>query len=831
MLTGTMKEKFLRLRREFIARENAGLNDMQLRAVLATEGPLLVLAGAGSGKTTVLIQRVANIIKYGKAGDTTEVYDSIDESDVEFLERYLAEPNDYERDAAERLCAHEPASPWNVIAITFTNKAANELKSRLAARLGERANDVWASTFHSACVRILRRDIERLGYGRDFTIYDSSDSERLMKAIVTDLKLEENSFAPKTVLGYISRAKDKMIFPGEYEAAFAHENAYRASRIAAAYGEYAKRMKAANALDFDDLILLTVQLLLQHDDVREYYQRKFKYVLIDEYQDTNNLQYLLASTLAGGWGNLCVVGDDDQSIYRFRGATVENILTFDSQNRGTRVIKLEQNYRSTKTILAVANSVIEHNAGRKGKALWPSTADGEKVVVYNAADDNDEAGFIAKEILAAVGAGGHFRDHAILYRMNAQSNRVEDAFKRGGIPYRIIGGTRFFDRAEIKDVLAYLWVVHNHADDLRLGRILNVPARGIGKQTQDAVEFFANSTGVSMFDICESASDYDALAGRSAAKLHAFADMINYLSHFSESCKPSELYDELLEKTGYVLALQAKVATDPEAQGRIENVLELKSSIISYENENDEPTLGGFLDEISLFTDIEKYDEGADAVVLMTLHSAKGLEFPTVFMVGVEEGIFPGMRSTVERDDLEEERRLCYVGITRARKKLYITCAKRRMIFGRTSFNPPSRFVDELPDACIDEQRSEQLEQKREQRFGFSFDSDDDAPRGGFGGRSGYSGYASGGQRGGYGRSVRSQPQRSSYGGSNAVSKAGAPSMKLEAGDRVTHSAFGAGEVVSVKAMGGDALIEIDFDTAGKKRLMLKTAANFLKKG
>lgn len=803
MLTGSAKERFLRARREFIARDFAGLNDMQLRAVLATEGPLLVLAGAGSGKTTVLIQRVANIIKYGRAGDSDEVYDSVDESDVEFLENFLKNPNDYEREAAEKLCALDPASPWNVIAITFTNKAAGELKERLAARLGARAEDVWASTFHSACVRILRRDIERLGYGRDFTIYDSADSERLMKDIVADLKLEENSFAPRTVLGYISRAKDKMIFPGEYEAAFGHENAYRASRIAQAYKEYTKRMRAANALDFDDLILLAVQLLLQYDEVREYYQRKFRYVLIDEYQDTNNLQYLLASTLAGGWRNLCVVGDDDQSIYRFRGATVENILRFDSQNRGTRVIKLEQNYRSTKMILAAANSVIEHNTGRKGKELWTSNADGEPITVYTAADDGDEASFIARQILDNVSAGGSFREHAILYRMNAQSNRVEDAFKRGGIPYRIIGGTRFFDRAEIKDVLAYLWVIHNHADNLRLGRILNVPARGIGKTTQDAVEFFANSTGASMFDICESASEYDAL-GRASAKLHAFADMINYLSNFSQTCKPSELYDEMLEKTGYVLALEAKIATDPDARGRIENVLELKSSLISYEETNEEPTLGGFLDEISLFTDIEKYDEGADAVVLMTLHSAKGLEFPNVFMIGVEEGMFPGVRSTVEQDDLEEERRLCYVGITRARRKLYITCARRRMIFGRTSFNPPSRFVEELPDECVKEVHSELLERPKREGLSFSFD---DGPK----------------------KPYRSTHSLSRQSGS-AVTKAASPSLKLAEGDCVVHNAFGAGVVKAVKPMGGDALIEIDFDDAGTKRLMLKTASNFLKK-
>lgn len=803
MLTGDVKKRFLRARREFIAKDFAGLNDMQMRAVMATEGPLLVLAGAGSGKTTVLIQRVANLIKYGRAADCDEVPDAVDESDVEFLERFLASQNEDEREAAEKLCAYQPAAPWNVIAITFTNKAAGELKERLESRLGQRADDVWASTFHSACVRILRREIERLGYSRDFTIYDSSDSERLMKQIVADLKLEEQTFAPKVVLNYISSAKDKMIFPNEYEAAFASDNAYRASRIALAYKEYAKRMKEANALDFDDLILLTVRLLLENDDVREYYQQKFRYVLVDEYQDTNNLQYLLASTLAGGYGNFCVVGDDDQSIYRFRGATVENILRFDSQNRGTRVIKLEQNYRSTKTILSAANSVIENNRGRKGKELWTDNDPGELITVYTAADDGDEANFVARQVLDGVAQGGKFRDYAVLYRMNAQMNRVEDAFKRNGVPYRVIGGTRFFDRAEIKDVLSYLWVIHNHADNLRLERIINVPARGIGRTTVDAVAFYAGNTGLSMFDICRHAQEYETL-GRSAAKLKLFAEMIEQLSAFSLEHSPSELYDEMIEKTGYVAALEAKTATDPDARGRIENVLELKSSIISYEQEAEEPSLGGFLDEVSLFTDIERYDEGADAVVLMTMHSAKGLEFPNVFIIGMEEGMFPGMRSIGMEEELEEERRLCYVGITRARRKLFITCARRRMIFGRTSFNPPSRFVDELPDDCIEERKSELIDRPESGGFRQRFDFfEDDGP---------------------------SARKRDVYRKAAAVSasKPAAPAMKLEAGDKVTHTAFGDGVVAAVKPMGGDALVEIQFEGVGLKRLMLKTASKFL---
>ena len=793
-MNSDMKRRFLEARKNVIKMDFDGLNDMQMKAVMATEGPLLVLAGAGSGKTTVLIQRIANLIKYGRASDSDEIPSYIDENDVMFLERYVSSPDESEKEAAERLCALDPVPPWSIIAITFTNKAADELKNRLSAKLGDRALDVWASTFHSACVRILRHDIHRLGYDRSFTIYDTADSEKLMKSVVSDLNLEEKTFAPKSVLKYISIAKDRMIGPEAYEAAFTDSSAYHSSRIAKAYAEYQKRLKAANALDFDDIILLAVTLLLQYDDVRDYYQKKFKYVLIDEYQDTNNLQYILAKTLAGYWKNLCVVGDDDQSIYRFRGASVENILAFDKQNKNCRVIKLEQNYRSTKNILAAANGLIENNVGRKGKSLWTSNTEGVKVTVYDAEDEVDEAQFIAQRIMEGFSKGKKFRDFSVLYRMNAQSNRIEDAFKRNGIPYRVIGGIRFFDRAEVKDMLAYLHVIHNPADNLRVLRIINTPARGIGGRTIETVEYLAHSTGKSIFDIISSACGFDQLA-RSAPKLRAFADMILRLKDLSGKMPLPDFYDEVLNATGYLRSLEEKAEEDREEGSRIENILELKSNIVSYYQQVEEPSLAGFLDEISLFTDIDRYDTEADAVVMMTIHSAKGLEFPSVFLAGLEEGLFPGLRSMGFAEELEEERRLCYVGITRAREQLFITHARQRMLFGQTSFNRVSRFVDEIPDECKIE-----IESPRKQTYKAERVSAEDRRR-----------------------IIADVPDVS------ALHTASSSLPDIKKGDMIEHKAFGQGMVLSIKPMGGDALVDVAF-SQGTKRLMLKSASKFITK-
>lgn len=787
-----LKERFLRARKKIIKMDFENLNDMQVKAVMATEGPLLVLAGAGSGKTTVLIQRIANLIKYGRASDSDEIPGYIDEEEVFFLERYAASPNNAEKEAAEKLCALDPVPPWSIIAITFTNKAADEIKNRLYAKLGERALDIWASTFHSACVRILRRDIDKLGYDRNFTIYDTADSERLMKSVISDLDLDEKIFSPKSVLSYISFAKDRMTSPSEYEKAFPDTSAYHSSGISRAYAEYQRRLRAANAVDFDDIILLTVSLLTKHDDVREYYQRKFRYVLIDEYQDTNNLQYILAKKLSGYWNNICVVGDDDQSIYRFRGATIENILSFDRRNKGCRIIKLEQNYRSTKKILAAANSLIENNEGRKGKSLWTSNSEGERVTVYRAENEADEARFIAKQIMEGITKGRRFRDHSVLYRMNAQSNRIENAFKRQGIPYRIIGGIRFFDRAEVKDMLAYLHIIRNPADDLRVLRVINTPARGIGSRTVETVEYLAHSTGRPVFDILASASEYEQLA-RSAPRLHAFADMVLRLKDLSGRVPLPDLYDEVLAATGYLRSLEEKGPENNEAVARIENILELKSNIVSYVQQSEEPSLAGFLDEVSLFTDIESYDSEADAVVLMTVHSAKGLEFPVVFLAGLEEGIFPGVLSIGFPEELEEERRLCYVGITRAKERLFITHARQRTIFGQTAYNRVSRFVNEIPEECIDCVEPDK-------------------------GLSPFPG--------------RTAVEKKRGANLDTISISAAHTKAtilpdLKKGDMIDHKVFGSGMVLSIVPAGGDALVEVAFPE-GTKRLMLKSASRYI---
>ena len=795
------EKRFLEARRAVIRSRNLSLNPMQQQAVMTTQGPLLLLAGAGSGKTTVLIHRIENLMRYGCASDSDEIPAYITPEDVDFLCAYAESPNDEDAQRADELCALEPAKPWSIIAITFTNKAANELKDRLQNMLGDDALGVWAMTFHSACCRMLRRDIDRLGYDSSFTIYDSSDSEKVMKEVIRDMGLDEKSFPAKSVLSAISAAKDKMISPQQYRANARGSTDFRAERIAQAYAEYQNRLRASNAVDFDDIILLTVQLLQTFDDVREYYQKKFRYVLIDEYQDTNNLQYLLATLLSGRYENICVVGDDDQSIYRFRGATIENILNFEKQYTGARVIRLEQNYRSTKYILAAANAVISNNKGRKGKKLWTDNAQGDKIVVYEAYNETEEASFVASKILSGLSKGKNFRDNAVLYRTNAQSNAMELAFKRNGIPYRIIGGTRFFDRAEVKDMLAYLCVINNTTDDLRLRRIINVPARGIGGKTLEAAERQAIAAGIPLFDVISDPGGYPSLE-KAAPKLQRFVNLIFELRELAATMPLPDFYDELLLRTGYVAMLDAK--DDLENRARKENVQELKSSIISYVQSAETPTLAGFLEEVSLYTDIEKYDQEADAAVMMTMHSAKGLEFPVVFVVGMEEGLFPGMRVMTEPDELEEERRLCYVAITRAKEQLYLTHAKQRMLYGRTTFNRPSRFLGELPEECMDDHRRAKQEKTRMSDFGQS--------------RSSY----------GAGRTNSYGERRSTL--SIPKPQTAAPLLELSKGDQVIHTAFGSGVVVNILKMNGDALLEIAFDQVGTKRLMLKAASAHMKK-
>ena len=829
MLNREEELRFCKARRAAIALDYQNLNPEQRRAALATDGPLLLLAGAGSGKTTVLIHRIANLMKYGRGSDCDEAPAWAAPADLAFLEGYVQNPDPAQKAEQERLCRVDPAVPWSIIAITFTNKAAGELKERLERMLGPSANDIWASTFHSACVRILRRDIDRLGFTSSFTIYDTADSERVIKDIVKDFNLDEKAFAPRSILGYISRAKDAMKLGKDYLQECEKAGDYRLVKIAKVYAEYERRLREANALDFDDIILDTVRLLQNFDDVREYYQKKFRYVLIDEYQDTNNLQYLLASTLAGGYENICVVGDDDQSIYRFRGATIENILSFEEQYKGCRVIRLEENYRSTRHILEASNAVIRNNQGRKGKELWTRAGEGEKLQLYTAMNENDEAQYVAARILEDYSQGRHWKDHAVLYRMNAQSNQVEQAFKRNGIPYRIIGGTRFFDRAEVKDMIAYLAVLNNPEDDLRLTRIINNPPRGIGAKTVETAQEIARREGVSLFAVIDNARMYPEL-DRAAAKLAQFSGMMGELAQQAQTMPLPDFYEELIARTGYAVMLESKNTV--EDRTRLENVRELLTSINGYlENAGEEPSLAGFLDEIALYTDLDSHDPDQDCVVMMTMHSAKGLEFPVVFVVGAEEGIFPGIRAIGETEEMEEERRLCYVAMTRAKEKLYLTCANQRMLFGRTSSNRPSRFVDEIP--------TEHLE-----RSGRTFLDPGVGDWGGIPSRtSGYGGYQRGEQSyGGFTRAMggrtggvypaapaAGRPQRP-LGGRPAAAAVPAVLPTFQKGDMVRHKAFGQGMILSVQKMGGDALVEIAFDNVGTKRLMLKSAAAHMEK-
>ena len=866
----TFEERYIAARRQAIARDFRRLNEAQQQAALTTEGPLLLLAGAGSGKTTVLIQRIYNLLTYGRGSDCAEVPEDATEEDLAFLETLPQELSGAEEARVRRLCAVDPARPWEVLAITFTNKAAGELKERLAARLGPAANEIWASTFHSACVRILRRDIEHLGFQKDFTIYDTDDSKRVVRDCVRELNLDEKAFTPREVLGVISRAKDRYETPEDFARNQDGERDWKYARIAKVYARYEAKLRAANALDFDDLIFHTVTLLRTCPEVLEYYQRKFRYVLVDEYQDTNHLQDLLTALLAGGRKNLCVVGDDDQSIYRFRGANIENILSFEKQYPKARLIRLEQNYRSTQNILDAANAVIANNTGRKGKTLWTKSGGGEPVHIRTVFNEGDEANFVAGDILMGVHRGRQFRDHAVLYRTNAQSNALEYAMKRNGIAYRIVGGTKFFDRAEVKDVLSYLCVLNNPLDDLRLRRIINVPARGIGNTTIEKLTVVAAQQQLSLYETIRNADLFPELKS-AAAKLLKFANLIDSLRAAGGRLALPEFYDQVLDDTGYVRALEEK--NDMESRGRIENVQELKSNILGFlDGEPEDPTLSGFLNEIALYTDLDSVSADDDCVTMMTMHAAKGLEFPVVYVVGVEEGLFPGQSAAYDPEELEEERRICYVAMTRAKEKLTLTNARQRMLYGKTSPCQPSRFLKEIPEANMEWQGKPEPRPERSEwdADGFGSPSWDDGFDGSFRQKGSYGGYRAssggyggggssyGGRSGGYGGGSASSWQRSSApsGGSPSVgrsysgtgvgraakpsparsaSPAGKPAVKaaaaveFQAGDSVEHSAFGQGTVLSVTPMGGDALMEVQFGEI-RKKLMWKTAGAHMKK-
>lgn len=789
--------KFASVRKAVIEQVFSRMNDRQREAVFQTEGPLLVLAGAGSGKTTVLIHRIINILRFGHGYDSPYATPGATMEDLAFLADYMANPTPENQARAMELCAVSPAKPWEVVAITFTNKAARELQERLTRAVGEAdASAIWAYTFHTCCLRILRRDIERLGYNRTFTIYDEDDKKRVITDLIRRLKLDEKIFDARKVMGEISRAKDNLITPRTF--ALEQRSEFYMGRIADLYTLYEKEMRENNALDFDDIIMKTVQLLQDNPDILEHYQHKFRYVLVDEYQDTNHAQYVLTSLLAGGYRNICVVGDDDQSIYKFRGATITNILEFEKQFKNARTIRLEQNYRSTNTILDAANGLIRNNVNRKGKELWTKQEGGSKIKLHRSDTQESEAQYIAARILEGVAKGAKWSDFAILYRNNVLSNAVESAFRRNAIPYRIYKGRDFFSRAEIRDMFAYLWVIENPSDTLRLKRIINVPARKIGARSVEIAEELAAQHNTMLYDIVSHADAYSEL-GRGAAAMKRFGDMMQELRDMQQTASLSELYDAMLDLSGYQEALENK--NDMESRSRLENIMELKSNIVEYENKAEDPSLAGFLEEMALYTDADQDENEDDTVLMMTMHSAKGLEFPTVFLCGMEDGLFPSFRADESDEDLEEERRLCYVAITRAKQQLYLTCAERRLMYGQTRYARPSRFLQEIPAELLDSnltERARQAEAEQAQKKAYR-------PR-----------------------STVNQSYRSASALQASVTTSSVPTFAC--GDRVMHKAFGEGMITSVKPMGGDQLLEIAFTSKGTKRLMAKSASQFMHK-
>ena len=732
------------------------MNQMQQQAVFATEGPLLILAGAGSGKTTVLVNRISYILRSG-------------------------------------LC-----KPWNILAITFTNKAAGELKERICNTVPEGGADIWAATFHSTCARILRRYGDRLGYSSHFTVYATDDQKRLVKEIMKQLQIDEKQLPVRSVLSEISKAKDKMLSPQQMKKDAEYDS--RKVFVAKIYEIYQARLKTADAMDFDDLLCKAVELFEQEPEILGFYQNQFKYIMVDEYQDTNKVQYRFVSMLAQKYGNICVVGDDDQSIYKFRGATIENILSFEKTFSGARVIRLEQNYRSTQNILDAANGVISNNTIRKGKTLWTENPKGEKINIHTCDSERDEAAFVTKTIMDGVANGRKYSDFAILYRTNAQSNAIEQSLSRSGIPHRIIGGHRFYDREEIRDMVAYLQVINNPHDDIRLSRIINVPKRSIGARTVAVAAEIASGLGESIYTVIKDADAYPQLS-RAASKLREFVRLIDGLieAEASGDYSLAELYNLIIEHTGYENYLRVE---KENADVRIENIEELSSNIIKFEEDyGDEADLSNFLEEISLMTDIDNYDADADTCVMMTLHSAKGLEFPVVFITGMEDGLFPSNASISNPEEINEERRLAYVGITRAKEKLYLTKTKYRMLFGSTTYNKDSRFLGEIP--------SELVERTGEGRLRTS---------------SAFSSSGTGGKISvGVGKGAKPMagvPRAGAY--QPPAAKSG---VTYKVGDVVLHKLFGKGMIMTAEKMGNDTLLEIAFDKAGTKKLM----ANFCK--
>lgn len=766
------------------------MNPMQQEAIFTVKGAVLVLAGAGSGKTTVIVNRIANMIKFGNAysdetGDARQ-------NDIEFLKDYADGEYDDDPDAildVQDIIAVDTIKPWHILAITFTNKAADELRERLCEMLGDDGRKINASTFHSACVRILRTEIECLGYGKDFTIYDSDDSKRLINSIIRDeMDISEKVFAVNSVQSEISSAKNRMISPERMLVNAGHD--YRRKVIARVYSTYQERLKQSNALDFDDLLLLTVEIFEKYPEVLRKYQERFKYIMVDEYQDTNHVQFRLVSLLAGEEQNICVVGDDDQSIYSFRGADISNILDFEKQFNSPKVIRLEQNYRSTQMILDAANSVISHNTGRKEKTLWTDGAKGSKVYWYKSFDENDEARFIAGTIQQNFRETGKYSGNAVLYRMNAQSNSVEKAFVSAGIPYRVYGGMRFYDRKEIKDIIAYLAFINNPFDMLRFKRIINEPKRSIGDATITLIEEISRDLNISPFGVMKKSDEYAPLAKKTST-LKNIAALFETLIEKSYTMPLDEFYDFMLEKTGYLEYVQ----TLENADTRIEYIQEMRSSVVQYMNTAPCPTLSGFLEDIVLYTEADRDDGSEDKVTLMTVHSAKGLEYENVFIIGMEEGIFPNARSLDNEESLEEERRLAYVAITRAKKNLYLTSTSQRMLFGQTHRNVTSRFMREIGSELIEKHDNAATIRRKSN----SRDNSVTAV---------------------YSSTLQQQLARNKM--HSAVPSAS--STVYSAGERVQHNVFGNGTVISSKPMANDAMLEIAFDNVGTKKIMANLA-------
>ena len=796
--------RYLAAKRALFDKVYGNLNDRQRQAVFTTEGPLLVLAGAGSGKTTVLVRRIAFIIRYGNAYHTDTVPAGLTEAHVADLEHaiHLSVP-EIEQILPEFI--HDPCPPYRMLAITFTNKAAGEIKNRLMAELQDEAlaKDIWSGTFHAVCMRILRTHCGLIGFAPGFTIYDTDDTKKAVTGVMKRLNMDEKQFPPKAVMTAISHAKDRLMTAEDFEIEAGSD--FRLSRIAAIYRGYEEELRRSGAMDFDDIIMHTVRLLRENPDVLTYYQRKFKYVCIDEYQDTNVAQFQLAALLSGQYKNLMVVGDDDQSIYKFRGATIANILGFDRVFEGTSVIKLEQNYRSTGNILEAANKVISHNQGRKGKNLWTAGGEGEKIVLRKCEDQMGESRSIVDTIRRMVEDGRSYKDFAVLYRTNSQSAGIERALQRSTVPYRVLGGTRFSDRKEIRDAVAYLQLISNHADRERLLRIINEPKRKIGDKTLAVVSAIAEEQGLSLFQVMDRANEFAAL-GRSAPLLLNFTAMIHRLTELMETLSLPDFFDAVMEQSGY---LQMLMDGGESERDRVDNIAELKSNMVEYiknaEEQGIQPTLVHFLEEYALVADVDKYDTEADAVVLMTIHSAKGLEFPVVFLPGMEDGIFPGMQNIMgSSEDMEEERRLCYVAITRAKDRVFILHTRTRIWYGQTVANPLSRFVGEIPEELLE--REDLTMEAMSLSTGY-------------------------GNRPARESTPYEHPRRHKAPvHTDRITVGQAPPAAtaelrqnvnaLAPGDRVRHASFGEGEILSVKPMGADKLIEVMFDTVGTKKLM-----------